>query len=117
MPWPTFLTWPTSPLHKQGLKEALATRDAARDTLELLVLDNFSHKIYTWVGRSSTCGRKMNNLMDVFAQDPLVVPHFHEVRWLSRGQVMKQMGLCMTHEYFTSWPSFTQTLVSARNPF
>lgn len=41
MPWPTFLTWPTSPLHKQGLKEALATRDAARDTLELLVLDNF----------------------------------------------------------------------------
>ena len=96
----------------------MAARDAARDTLELLVLDNFPHKTYAWVGWSSTCGQKMNNLMDDFAQDPLVVPQIHEVRWLSRGQVMKRMGLCMTHEYFTSWLGFTQTLVvSARNPF
>ena len=36
----------------------------------------------------------MNNLMEDFDKDPLVVLQIHGMKWLSKAHVMKQMGLC-----------------------
>jgi hypothetical protein len=74
------------PLHVITCKGALTTGDVAGDTPELLVLDNFALKAYAWIGRSSNRRWKINNFLQ-FAQDPLAM------RWSSRGQVMRWMGL------------------------
>lgn len=107
------------PLPLFTCKEALIAQYDVGDALKLLVLHSFSHNAYAWVGSSSNCKQKMNNLMKTFPQDPLVMLQIHGVRWLPHGQVMKQMGLCnhdlwMVHQL----ARLTQTLpTSASNPF
>lgn len=65
-------------------KEALAVEVVARNTPKLWMWDNFSHKAYALMGLSSNRREKMNNLMEVFAKDPLVVLQNYSVRWLSK---------------------------------
>ena len=61
------------------------------------------------MGRSSLRRTELDQLMLEYAMDPLVVLRIHEVRWLSRGQVMQRIFDCMLmflqafHEDVPTW--------------
>lgn len=77
------------------------------------MLDYFTHKYYTYVGQSLNHKQKMNNLMDEFAQGPLVVLQKHDVvfkgtrdwavwtmqPWLVRGSPIGQAYKILGGEY------------------
>ena len=81
----------------------LVVGDNARDTTKLFGLDIFSYKAYACVVGMKSYMQGEQVIGGGLSQDPLVVLQIHGVRWLSMGQVTKQMGLC-NHDFVSSSP-------------
>ncbi|KAH7296912.1 hypothetical protein KP509_26G044600 [Ceratopteris richardii] len=93
-------------VHCVAHREALVVCDACEKFEEFSFLDAFANKVHAWVGRSTTTTyeghtdaaytdghSRRRKMLKAFTLKPLEVLQIHNVRWLSRGKVMKRLKM------------------------
>ena len=78
-------------IHCVAHREALAITDASNYFPEFSYIDKLANKIYSWLGKSAKRHGEFKSLLDLFQIDRLQVLQIHQIRWLSRGQVMSRL--------------------------
>ncbi|KAH7282858.1 hypothetical protein KP509_35G050500 [Ceratopteris richardii] len=82
-------------VHCVAHREALVVSDACEKFEEFSFLDAFANKVHAWVGRSTQRHEHLRKILKAFTLKPLEVLRIHNVRWLSRGKVIKRLVLVM----------------------
>ncbi|MCO5567614.1 hypothetical protein L7F22_021308 [Adiantum nelumboides] len=76
-------------------REALAILDATKCFPCLSYIDKVANKIYSWIHGSSLRHTGFQNLLNEMNLQVLEVLQIHDVRWLSRGNVMERLVVLM----------------------
>lgn len=78
-------------IHCIAHREALAIISVSKIFYQMKVIDKLAADIYSWLGKSTVRHVEFSGLLKSFEINDLKVLQSHNVRWLSRGQVMQRL--------------------------
>ncbi|XP_024535893.1 uncharacterized protein LOC9637723 [Selaginella moellendorffii] len=83
-------------VHCVAHREALAAKDGFTTNQPIFdAIDKLAQKIKSWLGKSSLRHKELKELLQSYCLKELKMLAMHDVRWLSRGEVMQWLVIAM----------------------
>ena len=78
-------------VHCIAHREALVISDVSKDIPELILVEKIANKVYAWANNSTKRTHEILELLEQMQLDAHRPLQIHNIRWLSRGQVMERL--------------------------